>query len=217
MNIGYIYCIENKLNHKKYIGQTRTPLEVRWNKHKRKASLGEKGIAGALAKYGIENFNFYKILECDVDDLDEMEKYYIKKYDTFNSGYNLTLGGQGSQIYDFDEQEVINKYNELHYINEVAKYYNCCEKTISNILYKNNIKIKRINKETQKQNKFPIRNKSVKIVELDKDFPSLADCAKFLYDEGYAKISNIDYIRKSISRVLRNERKTYLKFHFEYI
>lgn len=40
MNKGYIYMIENNINHKKYIGQTKTPLEVRWNKHKRNAKKG---------------------------------------------------------------------------------------------------------------------------------------------------------------------------------
>jgi hypothetical protein len=95
----------------------------------------------ALYKYGVDNFDFKQLCECPIEELDELEKYFIQKYDTFNNGYNLTLGGQGSSVLGLDEQKVILKYQELQYITDTAKFFNCSVRTISNILKKNNIKI----------------------------------------------------------------------------
>lgn len=54
----------------------------------------------SMRKYGIDNFELI-VLETDVDvcDLDEREMFYISKYDTFNNGYNSTLGGCGMRGY----------------------------------------------------------------------------------------------------------------------
>ena len=101
MSIG-IYKIENLINHKKYIGQS-IEIERRWINHK---YLGKNQrdydccyyIHSALRKYGIENFDFSIIELCNIDELDEKEKYWINYYNTCvgkeNSwGYNLTEGG----------------------------------------------------------------------------------------------------------------------------
>ena len=50
----------------------------------------------AIKKYGKKNF-IKEILEyCDTKEiLDEREIYYIKKYDSINMGYNLSIGGTG--------------------------------------------------------------------------------------------------------------------------
>ena len=50
-------------------------------------------FANAILKYGWENFE-YIILETTTFKLaDEREIFYIKKYDSFKNGYNLTTGG----------------------------------------------------------------------------------------------------------------------------
>lgn len=179
---------------------------------------GSTGIAGALYKYGIENFTFKQIVECDISELNELEIFYIKKYDTFNNGYNLTLGGEGTTFFDFDEKEVIQKYKELKYVKEVAKYYHCCEKTISNILHKNNIEVKHTSKGGIKGVSHSNgKNKSIRIIELKEDFDSILDCSKWLYENGFTKTDNIYSIQKCISRVLIGERNTYLKLHYSYL
>lgn len=43
--------------------------------------------------YGIENFDFEIIEECPIEELDEKEIYYIKLFDSYNTGYNNTYGG----------------------------------------------------------------------------------------------------------------------------
>lgn len=40
------------------------------------------------------------------DKLDELEKYYIKKYDTFNNGYNSTEGGFSGKLSDETKQKI---------------------------------------------------------------------------------------------------------------
>jgi group I intron endonuclease len=49
-----------------------------------------------MQKYGLDNFDFEILEECLISQLDEKEKFYIKEYNSFFEGYNLTLGGDGS-------------------------------------------------------------------------------------------------------------------------
>jgi hypothetical protein len=172
----------------------------------------------ALYKYGVDNFDFKQLCECPIEELDELEKYFIQKYDTFNNGYNLTLGGQGSSVLGLDEQKVILKYQELQYITDTAKFFNCSVRTISNILKKNNIKINtKPKKPSINGHKPPDRSKKIKIEELNLEFNSLIDCARWLIENGYPSTDNEIYVQKSISRVLRGDRKSYCKMKFSYI
>lgn len=89
---GCIYMLENKINGKKYIGQT-VDLERRMREHRRRDK--RQVIDKAITKYGIENFNL-EILEEDIPvrNLDCYEKHYIAEYDTFHGeGYNMSGGG----------------------------------------------------------------------------------------------------------------------------
>lgn len=59
--MGYIYKIENKLNGKKYIGQTIKSLEKRFSQHKNnytKSYFSQLALYQAFQKYGIDNFSF---------------------------------------------------------------------------------------------------------------------------------------------------------------
>lgn len=85
----FIYITTNMVNGKRYIGQ-----------HYGKTNDTYLGsgldLIKAVEKYGKENFK-REILEiCKKEELDEKEKYWIKKYDAYNSRdfYNLTEGGQ---------------------------------------------------------------------------------------------------------------------------
>ena len=99
INIGYIYVIENNINHKKYVGQTINPTH-RWKTHKNDDVKNNNCILGhAFNKYGIDNFSFNIIEECENEKMSEREIYWIKKLNTCvkdeNSwGYNITHGGE---------------------------------------------------------------------------------------------------------------------------
>ena len=97
-----IYYIENIINKKKYIGQS-ICVEDRWCKHK---SALRRGIHDNVLlqkdwdKYGYDCFKLVIVEKCDEKQLDEREKYYIKKYNSldFANGYNMTFGGKNSGV-----------------------------------------------------------------------------------------------------------------------
>ena len=101
--VGTIYKLTSPSG-KSYIGQT-TNLKNRkrcfYNPNR--CYSGHK-LDNAVKKYGIENFKYeivIQIVESDKfklrEKLDELEIYYIEKYDSYNNGYNMTLGGSGSK------------------------------------------------------------------------------------------------------------------------
>lgn len=93
----YIYKIENKVNHKKYIGLTnniarrraRHFTDLRCNRHDNQFLQKEFNI------YGQQNFDFTIEYEGDITDkeIGEKEKEFIKKYDSYHNGYNQNEGG----------------------------------------------------------------------------------------------------------------------------
>lgn len=88
----------HKATDKKYIGQTVGSLERRKSEHlcEAKHKRYHAYFHSAIMKYGIESFYWQILYECNnIDDLNRMEKYYVKLYGTFENGYNLTLGGGG--------------------------------------------------------------------------------------------------------------------------
>lgn len=193
-------------------------------KHYSNSKKATTGIDYAIRQYGKENFTVEKIYEAKEDeDLDALEIYYIELYDTYYNGYNLTPGGKlGSSQLNIDKDSLIKDYLSGKTIQELCIPYDCCEKTISNILHTNNIKIRKGGNNPQniigkgKQFKEGDNVKAVYIKELNLTFPSLKECAEWLMDNGYSKAKTMVDTRKSISRVLTGERQTYCKLHFYY-
>ena len=97
--MGYIYCITNLANGKRYVGQTINYYKQRWSKH---ISLMEKkngcpALKSAMLKYGMDRFKFEVIIICFDEDLDRIETEYIAKYGTMvPNGYNISPGGAAS-------------------------------------------------------------------------------------------------------------------------
>jgi group I intron endonuclease len=123
--IGYIYCITNKINGKKYIGQTVEP-KSRFSSHKGHAKR-YKGLTSALPlaikKYGAINFDYEIIDCCAYSKLNNMEMAWVAKLDTFNNGYNNTLGGGGSKghIKSVEQRAQISKVNKGKIISEQTR------------------------------------------------------------------------------------------------
>ena len=92
----YIYKIENTVNGKVYIGQTKDPERrkkehfggLKRNKHE------NPYLQSAWNKYGEDNFNF-EVIDSG-ENYNQLEKYYIEKYKSNNSnyGYNILSGGE---------------------------------------------------------------------------------------------------------------------------
>lgn len=92
-----IYIIKNKFNNKVYIGQTVNP-QHRWEQYKSvvKKMPDSQLITKAMSKYGFDNF-WMEILESNIENYDEREIYWIKKYNSIApNGYNIAKGGKGT-------------------------------------------------------------------------------------------------------------------------
>lgn len=110
-----IYCIENIINHKKYIGQS-IDIKARWAQHRRASVIArDTFLYQSMRKHGLDNFKFYIIEECSKEQLNDREMYWIKYYDSYKNGYNMTPGGN-------EKCEHINCQNILpsnfHLLNE---------------------------------------------------------------------------------------------------
>jgi group I intron endonuclease len=115
---GIIYKATNKINGKSYIGQTTKPLEKRKLQHLKKGSY----FHNALKKYSFDNFT-WKILEnChSKNELNEMEFHYIKQYNTFADGYNLTYGGEDNPMNYQKLRKKISKKLEGHVVSKETR------------------------------------------------------------------------------------------------
>lgn len=100
-----IYKITNKENKKAYIGCTIKPIEDRFREHIYRCKKTKTKFCDALNKYGQDSFVLEQIDSCDnTNRMYELEKFYIKKHDTYNKGYNLTIGGEGCIGYTHSDE-----------------------------------------------------------------------------------------------------------------
>lgn len=110
-----IYKIVNKINGKIYVGQS-VDIEKRWGEHRYNIQYHYKKnhLYKAIRKYGLDNFEFSVIVECDECMLDEFEIGIIKLHDTTNpdKGYNKMTGGANGRPTDETKQKMsISKQN----------------------------------------------------------------------------------------------------------
>lgn len=112
---GYIYCIENINSHKKYIGSVYSVMignnkPIPYTQLRKRASnylyeynrvLKDKTTAKqflrpiilAMIDEGFNNFIMYPIAETNKNNHTNMEKFFIKFYNTINNGYNVNPAG----------------------------------------------------------------------------------------------------------------------------
>jgi len=88
--IAGIYCIENIINGKKYIGRGKDVHRRMSLKHKECRALNN-----SVKNHGVENFKTYVLIYCEEFELDRLEIEYIRIFDSHISknGYNISFGG----------------------------------------------------------------------------------------------------------------------------
>lgn len=147
MVIG-IYSIKNKINKKEYIGQSKR-LEERKKDHLlslRNNTHINSHLQNAFNIYGEENFEFNIICECNVEELDQLEKYFIKLHDAHKKGYNKTCGGEncpdntnenhGMWRHDIHTELLKQMYLNGKSTEELGKIFRCSRRTIERRLHK---------------------------------------------------------------------------------
>lgn len=117
-----------------YIGQS-IDIEKRWAEHKSIYShprCSNYHIYRAFRKYGIANFSFSVIEECEQSLLNDSEKFWIQHYNSFECGYNMTIGGDGAEL--INRSNVHKLWDEGFSVAEIADKIDCSPATVSKII-----------------------------------------------------------------------------------
>lgn len=82
-----------------YVGYTKVSIEKRFSQHKTSSRNEGYELHSFMNEKGVENFKIEMICKClSFSKLRKAEKFFIKKYDTYNNGLNMNKGGGGSEI-----------------------------------------------------------------------------------------------------------------------
>jgi hypothetical protein len=110
---GKIYRLTNKVNGKMYHGQTiEENINDRWNKYRRLECKSQKKLYNAIKKYGWDNF-LAEVIDTtpqNQSQLDELEIFYIAKFDSINNGYNIMPGGAHGKHSEETKRKISNSF-----------------------------------------------------------------------------------------------------------
>lgn len=101
-------------SNKRYIGQTRVGYLKRWRSHKYSAFGANRKkrfrLHNAIQCHGIKKFHIDLVEKVPICQLNDREKFWIKKFDTISpNGYNLTSGGRANSIHCDETRRRISK------------------------------------------------------------------------------------------------------------
>ena len=99
-----------------YVGQTIFSIDDRKKQHIEDANRGSPYIFhNSIRKYGIDNFTSMIIaVAYSKEELNDLEIYYIEYYNSYyknddgtnnEKGYNMTIGGEGSNGYIYTDED----------------------------------------------------------------------------------------------------------------
>ena len=179
-----IYIIKNDINTKVYIGQA-LDSKKRFQSHCKKNSDNSL-IDKAIQKYGKEHF-WFEILESQIENYNEREKYWIKYYNSLKPfGYNILTGENEPPRYMGDNHPNVKISDE----NVKLLKIDLAQTTIplSQLAEKYNIskkQVMRINQGVSRASlneKYPIRqNPNINGKLSEEDVDNIIDLLRFTY------------------------------------
>lgn len=131
--MGLIY-MRTSPSGKKYIGQTIKDEKLRWKEHCYEAlhdnmpGFNSK-LSKAIRKYGPDAFTVIILEECENADLNQREQYWIQFYNTYQMGYNSTLGGNSGNKYT--DEAILQLWGQGLNQQAIADQLSCHRDTIN--------------------------------------------------------------------------------------
>jgi group I intron endonuclease len=128
---GEIYCIINKQNGKRYVGQVHKYVKAinekkgtqgRWKEHQYDAftRFKEGPLYDDIRNMGVDSFEVFKICDCTEEELDTLEDQYIHTFDTLSpKGYNMKHGGSKGKFLE----ETKKRMSEMQFGNRRDKKF----------------------------------------------------------------------------------------------
>lgn len=196
--MAYIYKISNRINDKVYIGKTLDTIENRWKRHlcdSRNKRFQNIPLYKVMNGIGAKCFYIEAIEICDDIDANNREIFWIKHYDSYNNGYNATLGGEGRHHIDYDV--VIELYAKLKNQRKVARHLGISDESVSKALVQ-----KGIQSPTKIEVSKMVCSKRINQYTIDNEYiasyDSIADAGRSLGCESK---------KKNIAKALSNKTK----------
>lgn len=213
--MGYIYMIVNDVNNKKYIGQTTRSIQERWSAHKQDSKVKDTHLYRAIQKYGVEHFSIHQIEECPDEELDELERFYIAYYHTFEDGYNSTLGGQGYGTRgnkNLQKEPLQKLWSQGLGVLEISQILGLSKRTVSKWIRFYNIAS---DKEilTRGEEKARRNHSTQSVIFQEQRFHSISELAEYLHNTILSDRKTKNIIQ-GISYALKNN-KEYLGLSFQ--
>ena len=113
--ISGVYLIKNKLNGKCYVGSS-SNITKRWNDHKRLSTWKKcnNDLYKDFQEYGLDNFSFEVLEECNESELFQRERYYIETLGTIENGYNKLIPYRPKAEAKANYKNYKDRYNKEH-------------------------------------------------------------------------------------------------------
>ena len=205
--MAYIYIIKNDINDKVYIGKTHLTPQKRFAQHcrdMRRKRCERRPLYDAMRKHGPEHF-YVETLE-ETDSPEAREEYWIKQYNSYEYGYNATLGGDGKAY--VPHEPVLELYAKVQNQEEVAKQLGICECTVRSILHEHHVHI--IKKPTQNKEVHQVFNG-----QPIQTFRSCGDAARHIINIGRS-MGKINTVTSRITDCARHECKSAYGYQWEF-
>lgn len=166
--MGLIYKITNNFNQKSYIGLTTRPSQVRYKEHFCRLDADydtqkDGYLHRAMKLYGPQNFSF-EVIEDNIEDyniLQEREIYWIKYYNTYKEGYNMTKGGNQPTHQKYDLNQIKDLWNQGHTRTEISEIIHCNPGYMSVLLHRIGLTMQEISSRGNAYRSMPIEQYSL--------------------------------------------------------
>ena len=137
--MSIIYKITNLANGMVYIGRSNKTLEEAWTSHRYEGGQAtpKRLIGQAIKHFGIDQFAYETIEECDATELRARHKHWMAHYSSDTKGYNKKHTGSSFVSHD----NVMDMHAKGMSVTEIAQKLGCDERTVVSHIKRNGLNV----------------------------------------------------------------------------